>query len=51
MTGIKTRKQKIRENMKIPPAEKLKRLKRIMGFTEHFSTRRVKKIRKALVER
>jgi len=47
----KTRKQKILENMKITPSEKLTRLRRIMEFTEHFSTKRVKKIRKALVGR
>jgi len=50
ITGRKTRKQKILENMKIPPAEKLKRLKRIAEFTEYFSTRHVKKIRKALAK-
>lgn len=51
MSERKINREKIIENMKIPPMEKLRRIKRIMEFTEHFSTKRVKKIRKELTVR
>ena len=47
--GWKTEEDKLLENMRIPAEEKLRRIKRVMEFTEHFSTRRAKKIRKVLL--